>query len=49
MIGDIEYIVVSDKNSVVLLSTTNRYEASKFANKVRKAGGEVTVFRSLNL
>jgi hypothetical protein len=42
----IEYIVVSDRNSKVLLSTTDWYEAVKFANKVRTAGGGVTIFRS---
>lgn len=42
-----EYIVVSDKNSKVLLSTIDYYEALKFANKVRQAGGEVTLFKSM--
>jgi hypothetical protein len=41
-----EYIVVSDKNSRVLLSTTVWGEAVKFANKVRAAGGECTIFKS---
>jgi len=45
----IEYIVVSDTNSRVLLSTENRYEAQKLATKIRAAGGSVTVFRSTKL
>ena len=44
---DREYIVVSDKNSKVLLSTTNYYEAKKLLNKIRSAGGEATLFRSM--
>lgn len=42
-----EYIVVSDKNSKVLLSTEDYYEALKFANKIRQAGGAVTIFKSM--
>lgn len=45
----IEWIAVSDINSEVLMSSTDRYEVIKFVNKVRKAGGEVTVFRSTKL
>jgi hypothetical protein len=41
-----EYIVVGDKNSRVLLSTTVWGEAVKFANKVRAAGGGCTIFKS---
>lgn len=43
------YIVVSDTNSKVLLSTENHYEAQKLATKIRNAGGSVTVFRSTKL
>ena len=42
-----EYLVVSDKNSKVILSTTVYKEAVRLANLVRAAGGEVTVFKSL--
>jgi hypothetical protein len=41
-----EYIVVSDTNSKVLLSTANWYEAVKLAHKIRNAGGQCTIFRS---
>ena len=41
-----EYIVVSDTNSKVILSTTVWYEAVVFANKVRAAGGQCTIFKS---
>ncbi len=46
---DQEYIVVSDNQSEVLLSTHNRYEAQKFAGKIRRAGGSVTVFKALEI
>lgn len=42
-----EYLVVSDKNSKVILSTTEYREAVRMANLIRAAGGEVTVFKSL--
>lgn len=42
--GDKEYIVVSDKNDKVVLSTTNWYEALKLAGRIRKCGGECTIF-----
>lgn len=42
----IEYLVVTDKTSKILLSTTNYYEAVKMANLIRRGGGEVTVFKS---
>ena len=42
----IEYLVISDKNSKVLLSTTNWYEAVKLAGKIRQAGGGCTIFKS---
>lgn len=41
-----EYIVVSDKNSKVLLSTENWYEAVKLANRIRHAGGGCTIFKA---
>lgn len=46
---DREYIVVTDNTSEVLLSTNDRHEAQKFAGKVRRAGGSVTVFKALQL
>ncbi len=42
----IEYVVVGDVNSKVLLSTTNWYAAVKLANKIRQAGGSCTIFKS---
>lgn len=42
-----EYLVVSDKNSKVILSSTEYREVVKLANLIRSAGGEVTVFKSL--
>jgi hypothetical protein len=42
-----EYLVVSDKNSKVILSTTDYKETVRMANMIRAAGGEVTVFKSL--
>lgn len=42
-----EYLVVADKNSKVILSTTEYREAVRMANLIRAAGGEVTVFKSL--
>ena len=44
-----EYIAVSDKTSEVLKSSTDRFEVIKLANLVRRAGGEVTIFRSTKL
>lgn len=42
-----EYLVVSDTNSKVILSTLEYREAVKMANLIRSAGGDVTVFKSL--
>jgi hypothetical protein len=42
-----EYIVVSDKNSKVLLSTTDYQEARKLVNRIASAGGSATLFRSM--
>ena len=41
-----EYIVVADKTSKVLLSTTSWQEAKRCATLIRKGGGEVTIFKS---
>lgn len=45
--GEVEYIVVTDKTSNVVKSTTNYLEALRFASQVRKCDGEVTIFKSL--
>lgn len=42
-----EYLVVSDKNSKVLLSTPNYQEARKLRNKITAAGGSASIFRSM--
>ncbi len=42
-----EYLVVADKNSKAILSTTDYRETVRLANLIRSAGGEVTVFKSL--
>lgn len=44
-----EYLVVSDMNGAILMSSEDRYACLKFANKVRKAGGAVTIFKSTKL
>lgn len=41
-----EYLVVTDKDSKIVLSTSNYYEAKRFANTARRCGGEVTIFVS---
>ncbi len=43
---EIEYVVISDTNSKVLLSTPDWYAAVKFANGCRNSGGSVTIFKS---
>lgn len=43
----VEYLVVSDKNSEVILSSEDLGECRKLANKIRKCGGEVTLFKSI--
>ncbi len=43
----LEYILVADKNSIVLKSSTDYREIVSLAAFVRKAGGEVTIFRAL--
>lgn len=40
-----EYIVVTDRDSKVVLSGTYA-ECVRFANNVRKCGGEVTIFKA---
>lgn len=42
-----EYLVVSDNNSKILLSTENYYTAVRTANLIRRGGGAVTIFKSL--
>lgn len=43
----VAYIVLADKSEKVILSTNDYHEAVRMANLIRRAGGEVTVFRSL--
>lgn len=43
----IEYIVVADRSSKVILSTDDYNHAVRTANLIRSANGEVTIFRSL--
>lgn len=44
-----EYLLVSNHDSKVLKSDTNRYELLKLANIIRRGGGEVTVFKSTQM
>jgi hypothetical protein len=44
--SNIEYLLVTDKTSKILKSTTDWYEIVKQANFIRRAGGEVTIFKS---
>jgi hypothetical protein len=44
-----EWILVSDRTSKVLKSSLDRYELVRLANVIRKAGGEVTIFKGTNL
>jgi hypothetical protein len=44
-----EWLLVTDKTSKVLKSSLDRYELVRLANVIRRAGGEVTIFRSTNL
>lgn len=44
-----EYIIVADRTSKVLKSYSGPgawYEAVRYANEMRRAGGEVTIFKS---
>jgi hypothetical protein len=43
---DTEYLVVSDRDSKILKSTTDYYEAVRLANLIRRGGGEVTIFKA---
>jgi len=43
---DTEYLLVSDKDSQVLKSSHDYQEVKTLATLIRKAGGEVTVFKS---
>lgn len=42
----VEYLVVTDRDSKIVLSTLDYYEAVKLANVCRRTGGEVTIFKS---
>ena len=46
-IKETEYIVVTDATSVILLSTTDYQAARRLASQCRKAGGSVTIFKSI--
>lgn len=41
-----EYLVVADKTNKALVRTTTYPEAVRFANLIRRGGGEVTIFKS---
>lgn len=41
-----EYIIVADKTSRVLKSSMDWYEIVKYAAQMRRAGGEVTIFKA---
>lgn len=41
-----EYLVVADRDSKVLLSTTDWSEAVRVASLCRSSGGEMTIFKS---
>jgi hypothetical protein len=47
--NEYEYLVVADKTSEILLSTTNKAEAVNLVSFIRRGGGEVTVFVSLGV
>lgn len=42
-----EYILVTDKDSKVIKSSPDYKEILTFATIIRKAGGEVTIFKAL--
>jgi len=44
-----EYLLVTDRDSKILKSSENRFELVKLANTIRKAGGEVTIFKATKL
>lgn len=43
----LEYILVSDRDSKVLKSSTDYYEIKRLYNLIVKAGGEVTLFKAI--
>ena len=45
----VEYIIVSDTDSEVLMSSEDRHECLKLATEIRKCGGQVTIFKSTKL
>lgn len=44
---DSEYLIVSDTNSKIILSTNDYKHAVKTLSMIRRAGGQVTLFKSL--
>lgn len=42
-----EYLLVADKTSEVIRGGTDYNELKKLANTIRRAGGEVTMFKSM--
>lgn len=44
-----EYLLVTDTTSEVIKSSTDRHELKKLATLIRKAGGEVTIFKATEL
>lgn len=46
---DISYIVVSDTNDKVVFHSLDHNEAKREANRIRKCGGQCTVFKSTKL
>ena len=45
----VEWLLVTDRDSKILKSSPDRYELVRLANTIRRAGGEVTIFRSTKL
>lgn len=45
---DLEYIVVSDKNSEVVLSTNYLNEVIDLVRRIEQCGGECTVFKRMS-
>lgn len=44
-----EYLLVADRSSKLLQSSTDRFEIIRLANVIRRGGGEVTVFKSTRM
>lgn len=42
-----EYLLVTDKTSKIILSTTDYKAVTKQARLIRSAGGEVSIFKKL--